>query len=149
MSINRWSKEDIEFAQRKYLDKVPICEIAVLLNRTESATKKQLTKLGIRAAYKPWTTKDINEFYKLFAMGLPYKEIATRLNRTIKSIQSQVRDLGLKRNRSWTEADKQILLNCLEQGMYTKEIAEILERTYAATADAIKRYRKDYQSQES
>jgi len=143
MRNEKWSDTDLELIRTKYLEKLPIAEIAKLVNRSQAATAKQLTQMGVRNAYRLWTNKEINKLHTMFNAGMIYEDIAEALGRTIQSVQSQVKDLGLKRNRPWSQEEIDLVLYLKEEKLGYKEIGKRLNRTPAAIARILKYYRKN------
>ncbi len=142
MKPTKWTDEELDLIRTHYLAKMPIAQIAQLVGRTENATAKQLTKMGIRNTYKPWTTAEVNRLHALFNADVSYADIASILKRTERAICSQIRDLGLHRNRAWTQEEINLIKSLKAQKIKAKIIAERLNRTYSSTVDAIKRFVK-------
>ena len=91
--LKRWTPEDdakLISLVKSY--RYTAREIGEMIQRTESAVRYRLYRLGVKYrplpyAKRPWTAKDDQLVAKLFANGCSYDEIAKRMDRSAAAIR--------------------------------------------------------------
>jgi G:T-mismatch repair DNA endonuclease (very short patch repair protein) len=128
-----WSDEEVETLKENY-QILPINEISALLNRTEYSIYIKANKLNLSKGCE-WTNKELEILRRVYSTK-PWEYILSKINRDKEAICIKANRLGLHKNDvMWTDENLSSLLFLFYEGLYYKEIAEILDRTDLSVGD--------------
>lgn len=91
-----WNAESIEILKKCYSEKIPLCEIAEILNRSVGSIRNKAWRLRIGNA-NYWTDEEVaylKENYKSYNL----QEIALHIGREKGCVCKKAKDLGIERN---------------------------------------------------
>lgn len=136
-----WTEDDKKIL-KKYAETMKVEEIAIKMNRTIGAIRKQLDRLGISAVEEDnnrlWTEENNKELKRLVKEGKTLLEISSIMNKNDQTVLKKAQDMKLSiildEMLPWTEEEK----NKLKELSKTKKLTELVT-DLGRTSASIKR----------
>jgi len=121
----RWTKQEVRYIEKNYTD-FTIEQMSQYLGRSFMAVIQKLHEIGLEKQQK-WTEEEIQVL--IDNKNLHNEEIAQLIDRSPNAIKFKFRDLNIKRyRRQWTKKELQQVLEYIEDGLTTEEVAKLMNR---------------------
>ena len=101
MSNHNWDNGSIATLSRLYQEKVPLSEIAIVLNRSIGSVRSKAHRIGI--GNKPFWTKEEEEYLKNNYKSYNLQQISEHIGREKSNVCRKAKELGIQRNHKKLE----------------------------------------------